>query len=152
MNRTHHGNGLGGLRANRMVDVCSPTVSYKKEIVNKPIECKTVTTRFCEDPCGPVAPPPAKSCGSTAAGGCFDWCGPWSCCAIIIWYVIIALITWFVLYAAKPKWVQKKDPQTGVATGEVDAGKALVSALLIALIIMVIIYLLKCICCCQSTC
>lgn len=61
---------------------------------------------------------------------------------LLLWFVIIGLISWFLLYALKPTVVQKVGPN-GKATGEPDVGKSLLGALLIALVIVLIIWLIR---------
>jgi hypothetical protein len=61
---------------------------------------------------------------------------------LLLWFVIIGLIAWFLLYALKPKIVQKVGLD-GQPTGEADVGKSLLGALLIALVVVLIIWLLR---------
>ena len=59
-----------------------------------------------------------------------------------IWFVIIVLITWFVLYLWKPTWVMKKD-DTGKVTSEINTGSILLWSLVIAIGITLLIWLFK---------
>jgi hypothetical protein len=61
---------------------------------------------------------------------------------LLLWFVIIGLIAWFLLYALKPKIVQKVGLD-GQPTGEADVGKSLLGALLIALVVVLLIWLLR---------
>nr|QBK90385.1 MAG: membrane protein [Pithovirus LCPAC103] len=61
---------------------------------------------------------------------------------LVIWFIIIAVIVWFILVSTKPTWVQKTD-ENGITTGEVDQGRALLWAVIIALIIVVVIWLVR---------
>jgi len=56
-------------------------------------------------------------------------------------FIIIAVITWVILYVAAPGWVQKKDP-IGRPTGQVDPVSAIVAAILISLLITFLVYIL----------
>lgn len=57
---------------------------------------------------------------------------------LLVWFFILFLLAWFVLWAVRPESAQKKDSK-GYATGEVDGGKILVGALLIALIVIFVV-------------
>lgn len=60
--------------------------------------------------------------------GCYnDW---WF---FLFWFLVIGVIVWFLLFALKPDFVQKEDNNDNV-TGEVDQGKVLLWAVIIALI------------------
>ena len=61
---------------------------------------------------------------------------------ILLWFIILAVIIWFILWTVKPKMVQKLTPN-GDPTNTVDPGKVLIASIVIALIIMVIIWLVK---------
>lgn len=125
----------------RKSEYCAPKVQKEKE-------CK---------PCKPEPKPEKHThCGKTMScdTGCDDdkpSCeryqssygkgGSWFL-NLVIWFIIIAVIIWFILVSTKPTWVQKYD-ENGVATGEVDQGKALLWAVIIALIVVVIIWLVR---------
>lgn len=80
----------------------------------------------CGDPC-------ADPCGSWGGWG-NGWAG------LFVWFVIIAVIIWFILYSTKPEFVRKKAPD-GTVTDEVDNGKALIWSIVIAIVIVVLIKL-----------
>lgn len=61
---------------------------------------------------------------------------------LLLWFIVIAVIVWFILWALKPRAVQRLSPN-GDATGEVDTGKVLIGAIVIALIIVVILWLFR---------
>ena len=84
------------------------------------------------DPCGD---PCADPCGNGYGWG---WGNGWA--SAFVWFVIIAVIIWFILYSTKPEFVRKKAPD-GTVTEEVDNGKALIWAIVIAIIIVVLIKL-----------
>ena len=63
--------------------------------------------------------------------------------ALILWFIIIAVIAWFILYSLRPTFVQTKDPVTGQPTGEIDAGRVLLASIVIALVIIIIIWLIR---------
>lgn len=88
--------------------------------------CKPVETLACDQEV--VATP-----GYALGGGIGN---------LILWFIIIAVIVWFILWATKPRAVQRLTP-AGEPTGEVDAGKVLVASIIIALIIVVIIWLIR---------
>jgi len=62
--------------------------------------------------------------------------------ALILWFIIIAVITWFILYSLRPTWVQRKD-SNGQPTGAIDAGRVLLASIVIALIIVIIVWLIR---------
>lgn len=66
----------------------------------------------------------------------------WGIGNLILWFIIIAVIVWFILWALRPVAVQRLTP-AGEPTGEVDAGKVLIASIIVALIIVVIIWLIK---------
>lgn len=61
---------------------------------------------------------------------------------LLLWFIIIAVIFWFILWTLRPRAVQRLTP-TGEPTGEVDAVKVLVGSIIIALIIVVILWLIR---------
>lgn len=91
--------------------------------------CKPVETLSCDQEttnCG-------QQSGYALGGGIGN---------LILWFLVIAVIVWFILWAWKPKAVQRLTP-SGEPTGEVDPGRVLVASIIIALIIVVIIWLIK---------
>ena len=62
--------------------------------------------------------------------------------ALVLWFIIIAVIAWFILYSLRPTWVQTKDAQ-GLATGNIDAGRVLLASVVIALIVVIIVFLIR---------
>jgi hypothetical protein len=95
--------------------------------------CKPIETLNCEekDAC-------ATQQQGYALGGGFG--------NLLLWFIIIAVIAWFILWAWRPVAVQRIGPN-GQPTGEVDAGKVLIGSIIIALIIVIIIWLIRA--CCQ---
>lgn len=63
-------------------------------------------------------------------------------CGLLLWFVILAVLVWFILYAVRPVSLQQKD-ENGNPTGQVDAWKALLAAIIIALIIILIIWAIQ---------
>jgi hypothetical protein len=61
--------------------------------------------------------------------------------AYVLWFLIIAVITWFILYSLRPTWVQQQT--NNVPNGQVDAGKTLLWSVIIALIIVLIVWLIR---------
>lgn len=62
--------------------------------------------------------------------------------SLVLWFIIVAVIAWFVLYSLRPTWVQQRGAD-GLPTGQVDAGRVLLAAIVIALIIVLIVWLLR---------
>ena len=60
----------------------------------------------------------------------------------LFWFLIIGIIVWFLLFALKPDFVQKKDCD-GYPTGEVDQGRVLGTAIVVALIIILVVWILQ---------
>ena len=85
--------------------------------------CKPIETLACDDVAG----------YGYALGGVAN---------LVLWFIIIAVIAWFILWLTKPAAVQTRTPD-GTLTGQVDAGKVLVAAIVIALIIVVLIWLFR---------
>lgn len=89
--------------------------------------CKPVETITCDQETAPCQ-------SSYALGGGIG--------NLLLWFIIIAIIVWFILWALKPRIVQRIGPN-GEPTGEIDAGKVLVASIIIALIIVIIIWLIR---------
>ena len=60
----------------------------------------------------------------------------------LFWFLIIGIIVWFLLFALKPDFVQKDDDDHN-STGEVDQGKVLLWAVIIALIAIFLIWIFQ---------
>lgn len=60
----------------------------------------------------------------------------------LFWFLIIGIIVWFLLFALKPDFVQKDDDDYNY-TGEVDQGKVLLWAVIIALIAVFLIWIFQ---------
>ena len=63
----------------------------------------------------------------------------WGWGGLLLAFIIVVVIIWLILWAAKPEFVQKKD-HDHKKTGEVDGGKALVSAIVFAVILCLILW------------
>lgn len=57
--------------------------------------------------------------------------------SFILWFIIIAIVTWLVIFSLKPGWALKP------GTNEVDTGKVLLASIIISLIIVIIFWLIK---------
>lgn len=69
--------------------------------------------------------------------------GPYNMVAYgVLWFIVIAVIVWFVLYALKPAFVQNCNA-LGQPDGCVSPARVLLWAILIALLIVIIIWLLR---------
>lgn len=127
----HHDNApLSSLKKTKY---CPPTVHMEKDC--KPCEPEPPKKEFshCDDaPCDPCD---GRYNGSYGRGG--NWF-----LNLVIWFIVIAVIVWFILVSTKPTWVQKND-DNGVTTGEVDQGKAILWAVIIALIITAVIWIVR---------
>ena len=60
----------------------------------------------------------------------------------LFWFLVIGIIVWFLLFALKPDFVQKEDDDSN-ATGEVDQGKVLLYAVIIALVAIFLVWLFQ---------
>lgn len=60
----------------------------------------------------------------------------------LLWFVVIALIIWFILYVLKPSWIMKCGPD-GKPTNEVDPMKTFFAAIIIALLVLLLIYAIR---------
>ena len=89
--------------------------------------CKPVETLACEQ----------ETSASSYSG--YAWGG---IASLILWFFIIAVIVWFILWLTKPTAVQYKNA-AGEPTGQVDAGKVLIGAIVISLIIVILIALFR---------
>ena len=56
---------------------------------------------------------------------------------LILVFIIILVIVWIILFAVNPESLQKKDDD-GNPTGEADAGRTFVAALVIAIVLCLI--------------
>lgn len=115
---------------------------------------KVEKERHCE-PCEPEAKPEKHThCGKNMScddcdgkghegryHGSYGRGGHWFL-NLVIWFIIITVIVWFILVSTKPTWVQKRD-DNGVTTGEVDQGRAILWAVIIALIITAVIWVVR---------
>src|SRR5680860_23819 len=89
-----------------------------------------------EKSCNPCEPPKKVVCETTRCveqevqheSGCGNW---WY---LFWWFIIIAIVIWLILILTVPEFVQQVD-EDGNPTGEVDQGKAILSAIIIAIII-----------------
>lgn len=61
---------------------------------------------------------------------------------MVVWFIIIVILIWLILVAIKPDFFMKTD-QNGDKTDEVDHGRILVTAVIIAIIICLLIWFLK---------
>ena len=60
----------------------------------------------------------------------------------LFWFLIIGIIVWFLLFALKPDFVQKSDDDHN-CNGEVDQGRVLLWAVIIALIAIFLIWIFQ---------
>ena len=81
----------------------------------------------------PVVVVPARSS--------YNLTGGWG--ALILWFIIVAVIVWFILYSLRPTWVQQRDASTGQPNGNIDAGRVLLASVIIAIIVVVIVALIR---------
>lgn len=62
--------------------------------------------------------------------------------SLIVWFLVIAVIVWFILYATKPCCIRKKDAR-GLPCDDVDWCRLLGAAVVIAIILLIIIWLIR---------
>lgn len=60
----------------------------------------------------------------------------------LFWFLVIGIVVWFLLFALKPDFVQK-ERHDGSPNGEVDQGKVLLWAVVIALIAIFLIWIFQ---------
>lgn len=60
----------------------------------------------------------------------------------LFWFLIVGIIVWFLLFALKPDFVQFTDEDDNV-TGEVDQGKVLLWAVIIALVVIFLVWVFQ---------
>ena len=60
----------------------------------------------------------------------------------LFWFLVIGVVVWFLLFALKPDFVQKEDEDFN-HTGEVDQGRVLLWAVIIALIAVFLIWIFQ---------
>lgn len=60
----------------------------------------------------------------------------------LFWFLVIGIIVWFLLFALNPDFVQETDHRDQ-PTGELDQGKALLWAVIIALIAIFLIWIFR---------
>lgn len=92
------------------------------------MKCEPIQSLACEDPCK------EKKCDGYGMG--------WGVGAAILWFIVIVVIVWFLLWVFKPVCLQLVGVD-GRPTGQVDAGRVLVAAIVIAIIILVIAWLIR---------
>ena len=124
---------LKTLRMSKQVPLSSLAQSPKADCHKPEPECPPQECDPCHD-----AYTKTSNTQSTQTNGGYGGYFAWA----ILWFIILAVIIWLILAAAKPTWVQKVD-EKGQPTGELDNGKACLWAVIIAFIICVIIWILK---------
>ena len=60
----------------------------------------------------------------------------------LFWFLIVGIIVWFLLFALKPDFVLKTD-EDDHETGEIDQGKVLLWAVIIALIVVFLVWIFQ---------
>ena len=60
----------------------------------------------------------------------------------LFWFLVVGIIVWFLLFALKPDFVQKTNKHDD-PTGEVDQGKVLGTAIVVALVITFLIWVFQ---------
>lgn len=60
----------------------------------------------------------------------------------LFWFLVIGIIVWFLLFALKPDFVQETDDDDE-PTGELDNGKVLLWAVIIALVAIFLIWIFQ---------
>lgn len=101
--------------------------------------------------CGePACPTPVDTCATPCSTGAWGGVG-----ALLVWFLVIFAITWLILFLLKPKWIMKDckkhdDPHGHGGDGhgkkhheEIDTGKLILAAILIALGVVILLWLIK---------
>ena len=94
-----------------------------------------------EKSCNPCEPPKKVVCETTRCVEqevCNESGGNWW--YLFWWWLVIAVVVWLILVLTVPEFVQQCD-EDGNPNGEVDQGKAILAAIIIALIVCVLIWL-----------
>jgi hypothetical protein len=107
----------------------SKMASSSQPLTNLAPSCAVVSSEQTKVVAPVIATNSGGFCGSAIGG-------------LLLWFFIIAVITWFILYMLKPEAIQKRNA-AGVATGEVDWGRLLIASIIIALIIVLFIWLIR---------
>lgn len=106
--------------------------------------CKKVV-KVCE-PCPPVCPPvvstcnPVTECVEVCEKPCSSWnsSGWWG---IILTFIIVFIISWFLLYSLKPTAVLNVDANgVVIQPPTVNGGKVVVYSIIIALIVCLLLW------------
>src|SRR4029077_17240023 len=102
---------------------------------------ETKTALKCSQPCGTTGDVAVAVVGHKGGYG-IGGAG-----ALIIWFIVIFVIAWLILYAIKPRWLLRDHDGNNTSTNgwdncQVDTGRIVVAAILIALIIVILIFLL----------
>lgn len=126
---------------------CSPCPPPAPVCCDEPVVLPTI----CQDDCAPkVCAPvcPVKSC-EPVCSPCAPKCDPchsygwgsgfWS---FFIFWIVIAIIVALFLYIIQPDYVLNKDANGNVIPGDINAGRLILSAIVIALILAFILYLI----------
>lgn len=125
------GQGSGLRSLGRGHKMSGPKIGFVKEN-----DCYFETQIYEKEECGEEKP-----CESKMYQHKHD--GAWKygyCVNYIFWFFIIAIITWFILFILKPSFIQTKDVN-GNVTGDINNGKLLVTAIIVAIIIIIILAL-----------
>ena len=118
---------------------CGSSMSNLAPEVRRTPSCSMRESHTKETSCGDRMMSHGKhSYGHGGQGGYGGYGGNWGWA--LIWFLIIFFVAWFVLWAVRPEAVQKKDSR-GHCVGDIDGGKVLVGALLIALVVCIIVWL-----------
>ena len=133
---THRGNLLS-CKPREILEV-KKTIGYDcKPLCEDPCKpkCPEPCKPVCEDPCAPKCPDPCEDpCDPCAPKGCGNWI--W----FLVWFFVIAIIVYFIVYALKPEFAQYKN-ERGEPNGEIDPGKVLFTAIIVAIVIIIIAWI-----------
>jgi predicted secreted protein len=93
--------------------------------------------------CEPVCPPVLATCAPVVE--CVDPCATngrnWGWWSVILVFIIVFIISWFLLYSLKPNFVLNTDANGNVVTPvTVNGGRVVVFSIIIALVVCLLLW------------
>lgn len=80
---------------------------------------------------------PGKACQNTND---YDKKVNWG--SVLLWFIIVAVIVWFILFAINPSWLRQKS-ECGKNTYCIDYGKLFLATIVITILLMVLVWLVR---------
>jgi hypothetical protein len=106
-------------------------INIGKKLAKKILLIKIMSSPSLSQPLGSLGVNPQMTQHMQYGYGCMDGFGFY-----LIWFLIIAIVTWVILYSVRPNWVLQAD-------GELNAGKVLLWSVVVGLIGIFIIWLIR---------